>query len=204
MTGSESPSTLTAADPERWLQEHGDYLYRYALRQLRDSAQAEDMVQETLLAAWQSIGSYIGQATEKTWLTGILKHKIIDCLRKQLRESPVDDITALSDSSADSGIDQLFDARGHWITPPQNWGSPHRTLENRQFVEALQRCLERLKPTLARVFTLKEISGNSNEEICGELGITASNCGVLLYRARMGLRQCLEALWSPGRAGATG
>ncbi|MHB8471862.1 MAG: sigma-70 family RNA polymerase sigma factor [Gammaproteobacteria bacterium] len=192
---------MTAADPKCWLQDHGDYLYRYALRQLRDSALAEDMVQETLLAAWQSVDGYAGQAAEKTWLTGILKHKIIDCLRKQLREAPVDDITALSDSAAESGIDQLFDARGHWITPPRNWGSPHKTLENHQFVEALQRCLERLKPTLARVFTLKEISGNSNEEICAELGISAGNCGVLLYRARMGLRRCLEVLWSPERCG---
>ncbi len=202
MANSDCPSTTTAADPERWLQDHGDYLYRYALRQLRDSVQAEDMVQETLLAAWQSVAAYTGRSAEKTWLTGILKHKIIDCLRKQLREVPVDDITALSDSP-DSGIDQLFDARGHWITPPRHWGSPHKTLENRQFIEALQRCLERLKPTLARVFTLKEISGNSNEEICAELGITAGNCGVLLYRARMGLRQCLEALWSPSQTGTT-
>lgn len=197
MARTTRPPLPTCADPERWLQEHGDYLYRYALRRLRDSAQAEDMVQETLLAAWQAIGGYIGQVAEKTWLTGILKHKIIDCLRKQIRESPVEDITALSDSAAQSGIDQLFDARGHWVTPPQNWGSPHKMLENRQFIDALQRCLERLKPTLARVFTLKEISGNSNEQICDELGISAGNCGVLLYRARMGLRQCLEVLWSP-------
>jgi RNA polymerase sigma-70 factor, ECF subfamily len=203
MTNTNISPTPSAADPERWLKEHGDFLYRYALRQLRDSAQAEDMVQETLLAAWQSIDSYAGLATEKTWLTGILKHKIIDCLRKQLRESPVDDITALSDSAVDSGIDQLFDARGHWITPPQNWGSPHKTLENHQFVEALQRCLERLKPALARVFTLKEISGNSNEEIFDELGISVGNCGVLLYRARMGLRQCLESLWTPDSVGVT-
>lgn len=182
-------------DPARWLQAYGDALYRYAIRQLRDAAHAEDLVQETLLAAYQARNSYSGQASEKTWLTGILKHKIIDFIRKQVRESTVDDINALSDSAAGSGIDDQFDHRGHWIHPPQDWGSPDKTLHNQQFIEAFERCLQRLKPAHARIFSLKELLGQSIDEICKELDITATNCSVILHRARMSLRQCLEIQW---------
>jgi len=185
----------TEADPARWLQDYGDALFRYAMRQLRDAAHAEDMVQETLLAAFQARASYSGGSSEKTWLTGILKHKIIDFIRKQVRESTVDDINALSDSAARSDVDDLFDHRGHWIRPPQNWGNPDKTLHNQHFIEAFERCLERLKPAHARIFSLKELLGQSIDEICKELDITATNCSVILYRARMGLRRCLEVQW---------
>ena len=185
----------TDLDPARWLQEYGDALFRFAVRQLHDVAHAEDMVQETLLAAFQARASYSGHASEKTWLTGILKHKIIDFIRKQVRESTVDDINALSDRTADSGEDDLFDERGRWIHPPQDWGNPHKALHNHQFIEAFERCLERLKPAHARIFSLKELLGQSIDEICKELDITATNCSVILYRARMGLRRCLEIQW---------
>jgi RNA polymerase sigma-70 factor (ECF subfamily) len=188
--------TTASLDPARWLQKYGDFLYRYALRQLRDPAQAEDMVQETLLAALEARAGYAERASEKTWLTGILKHKIVDFIRKQVRECPAEDIGALSDAVAASDIDHLFDARGHWIHPPRDWGNPQRILEDQEFMETFTNCLKRLKPALAQVFSLKELSGETTEEICKELDITATNCGVILYRARMGLRRCLEMHWS--------
>ena len=183
-------------DPGRWLQEYGDALFRYALRRLHNTAHAEDAVQETLLAAFQARAGYSGRASEKTWLTGILKHKIIDFIRKQVRESTVNDINALSDAAGNGGINELFDARGHWIHPPQDWGNPDKTLHNHQFIEIFEHCLERLKPVHAQIFSLKELAGQSIDEICKELDITATNCSVMLYRARMGLRRCLELRWT--------
>lgn len=198
MSTDSTGDTTAALDPARWLQEYGDFLFRYALRRLRDPAHAEDMVQETLLAALEARTGYAGRASEKTWLTGILKHKIVDVIRKQVRESPAEDIGALSDAIAASDEDKLFDARGHWIRPPQDWSNPHQTLENREFMEAFTYCMERLKPLLARIFALRELIGETTEEICNELDITTTNCGVMLYRARMGLRRCLEIRWAGG------
>jgi RNA polymerase sigma-70 factor (ECF subfamily) len=193
--------TTPESDPNRWLQEYGDALFRYALMRLHNRAHAEDVVQETLLAAFQARASYSGRASEKTWLTGILKHKIIDFIRKQIRESTVDDINALSDAAADGGIDEQFDARGHWIHPPQDWGNPVKMLHNHQFIETFERCLGRLKPAHAQIFSLKELAGQSIDEICKDLDITATNCSVMLYRARMGLRRCLEIRWAGNNQG---
>jgi RNA polymerase sigma-70 factor (ECF subfamily) len=183
-------------DPGRWLQEYGDALFRYALRRLHNAAHAEDVVQETLLAAFQARTSYSGRASEKTWLTGILKHKIIDFIRKQVRELTVNDINALSDAAGNSSSDELFDARGHWLHPPQDWGDPDKALQNHQFIEIFAHCLERQQPAHAQIFSLKELAGQSIDEICKELDITATNCSVMLYRARMGLRRCLEIRWA--------
>ena len=196
MTSDPHDIAAQKPDPGRWLQEYGDTLFRYALRQLHNSAHAEDMVQETLLAAFQGRASYSGRASEKTWLTGILKHKIIDFIRKQVRESTVDDINTLSDATAESGMDNLFDARGQWIHPPQDWGRPDKVLHNNQFIEAFEHCMGHLKPAHAQIFSLKELVGQSIDEICKELDITATNCSVMLYRARMGLRRCLELHWA--------
>jgi len=200
---STGPHTLIATDldPGCWLEEYGDALFRYALGRLHNSSHAEDMVQETLMAALQARARYSGRASEKTWLIGILKHKIIDFIRRQVREITVDDISALSEAATKSEVGNLFDARGHWINPPSDWGNPDKMLQNHQFLDAFEMCLKHLKPALAQAFTLKEFSGLSNEEICNELNITATNCGVMLYRARMGLRRCLDVQWSEVNAG---
>lgn len=196
MTPNTSDTNSRELDPARWLEDYGDLLFRYAFRKMRDTAQAEDLVQETLLAALQNRESYSGRASEQTWLVGILKHKIIDLIRKQIRESTVDDITSLAELAAGSGVEELFDARGHWINPPQDWGIPEKALENQQFIAAFEHCLGRLKPAQSEIFGKKELAGLSIDEICKELDITATNCSVLLYRARMGLRRCLEIRWA--------
>jgi RNA polymerase sigma-70 factor, ECF subfamily len=178
-----------------WLAEHGDYLYRYALARLRDSHLAEDVVQETLLAAMQGSG-YAGKSSPRTWLTGILKHKIIDLFRRQSRETALETPEDVADDTP--GMEELFEGR-HWSEPPQAWGEPAGLLQQEQFLQTLQDCMDRLPKKLARIFLLREVEEADNEEICKELEISPSNAWVMLYRARMGLRKCLEMNWLGGR-----
>lgn len=174
------------------------YLLRYARLQLRDPAQAEDAVQETLLAALEGAARFAGKSSLRTWLTGILKHKIIDHLRRAGREQPLtggDD-----DRSEAEAVDALFAADGHWREFPAQWGNPDAALENSRFWAAFEICAQRLPARTARVFMMREIMDMPTEEICKELGITATNCWVMLHRARLTLRECLELQWF-GRPG---
>lgn len=182
-------------NPERWLDDFGGYLFSYAMSQLNNEMHAEDVVQETLISAYESYGSYAGKSTEKTWLTGILKLKIIDLIRKQVREPTIDNISENYTDESESWIDELFDQRGSWIRPPQDWASPDKMLQNHQFITSYERCFKNLKPVLANIYNLKEESKHSSNEICTLLGITLTNLNVIFYRARMTLRRCLENQW---------
>lgn len=185
-------------DPQRWLEEHGDYLFGYAMARVQDRALAEDLVQETLLGAIQARDRFQGDSTERTWLVGILKHKIFDYFRRNHREIPVAELLG-----QDEAVESLFDTRGKWKEGPLPWrDDPHSYLDQKQFWQALVRCLEELPGRLGRVFALREMEGMGSEEICNLLNITPTNLGVLLHRARMRLRKCLEIAWlgnSPGR-----
>lgn len=188
-------ATPPTANPEAWLADHGDYLYRYALLQLRNEAAAEDAVQETLLAALGAWERFSGQSSIRTWLTGILKHKILDMFRRQAREPSL--AGNADDPEAELAMleQALFDATGHWTSPVQSWGDPHASLEQQRFWTAFIACLEALSAVQARVFNLRELDGLSTEEICKELNISSTNCWVMLHRARLGLQQCLETRW---------
>ncbi len=175
-----------------WLNAHGDYLYRFALGRLRDPHLAEDVVQDTLLAAITS-KSYAGQSAPRTWLTGILKHKIIDLVRKQSRELTVKDVEEIAFD--EPGMDEFFDNSGHWSDAPQDWDIPDNTLEQKQFLAILQNCMDKLPKKLANLFLLRDVYEDDNEKICKELEISSTNAWVMLYRARMGLRKCLEINW---------
>ncbi len=185
-------------DPAAWLTEHGDYLYRYALLKLRDEAAAEDMVQETLLAALSAWARFSGQSSVRTWLTGILKHKILDLFRARAKEpqysptcdDPVAELAALEQA--------LFDNTGHWISPPQKWADPEACLDQQRFWVAFTHCLDGLPPLHARVFHLREMEGANTEEICNELAISSTNCWVVLHRARLSLQQCLKTNFEYG------
>jgi RNA polymerase sigma-70 factor (ECF subfamily) len=180
--------------------QHRDYLYRYALMHLRDASRADDVVQETLLAAVESKDGFSGRSSLRTWLTGILKHKIIDVFRRQAREVPleVDHDGDSEDDFAEIYFNQAD--KNHWHTFPQGWGDPERSLEDKRFWEMFDSCSKQMSPQIARVFYLREFMGLETEEICKELSITATNCWVMLYRARMNLRQCLETRWfAPAR-----
>jgi RNA polymerase sigma-70 factor (ECF subfamily) len=168
------------------------YLLRYAGLQIRDRAAAEDLVQETLLAALE--GSFSGRSSVKTWLTGILKHKIIDYLRRQNREQPLLGSDDADRTEADA-VDALFAADGHWRDRPASWEKPDQAFENRQFWEVFERCATLMPARMARVFAMREVLELTTEEICKELGITATNCWVMLHRARLILRECLESKW---------
>lgn len=178
-----------------WLNDHGDYLYRFALARLRDPHQAEDAVQETMLAAIKS-DSFEGDSSARTWLTGILKHKIIDLQRKSIREQPLSDLIDLD--ASDTAMDDFFDKAGHWLEKPQTLDMPENALEQKQFLGILSACMDKLPSKLAAIFMMRDVHEVENENICKELDITATNAWVMLYRARMGLRKCLEMNWVAG------
>lgn len=178
---------MNPLDAHDWLTQHGDYLFRVARRQLHSDALAEDAVQETLLAALVARERYAGNASPRTWLTAILKHKIVDLIRRQVREVEIP-----RDADGEEAVDALFKQDGHWAEPPRPWGNPETEAELGQLRRALDDCADRLKPLMAQVFSLREVGGMETEDICKELGITPTNCWVLLHRARLFMRQCLE------------
>jgi len=167
------------------------YLLRYATLQLRNPEAAEDAVQETLLAALAGGAGFSGRSNLRTWLTGILKHKIVDAIRRASREQPLAD--GAEHETGD--LDSLFDRRGHWQEPPAAWEDPDDALHQKQFLAALEACLAGLPAKTAQAFMMREHLGLDTVEICKELGITSTHCWVLLYRARMALRQCLDTNW---------
>lgn len=167
-------------------------LLRFARLQLGSDALAEDVVSETLLAILERPEGFEGRSSLRTYATGILKFKIIDVLRAKHREVPIE---PMEEQSMDDAIDALFLDDGHYRDPPRPWEQPERALEQTQFLETLQACIEKLPARLARIFMMREWQEMETEAICAELGITPNNCGVLLYRARMQLRECLELNW---------
>ncbi len=172
-----------------WVEQYGDMLYRYTLVRVKDPDAAEEIVQVTLLAALQAKDSFQGRSTEKSWLFGILKHKILDHFR-DLKNHRTYELTS------EDGPDPLENAYlpdGHWKNFPKNWDTdPHKAAENRQLVEALSKCIDRLPDKPRTIFVLKEIEGLTSDEICKEMEIQPTNLWVILHRARNQLRKCLE------------
>lgn len=167
-------------------------LIRFAFLQLRNHAQAEDAVQDALIAVLEKPAAFTGQSTLRTYVTGILKFKIIDCLRLGTRERQIE---CLEDESEDDAIDALFRDDGHVRELPQAWGDPDKTLEQKDFFKVLEICLERLPAKAGRIFMMREWLELETDEICQELAISSSNAWVLLYRARVRLRECLDLHW---------
>ncbi len=184
-----------AAPSHADLEQFRSYLMRYALLQLRDQTGAEDVVQGTLLAAVEGLAGFSGKSSLRTWLTGILKHKIVDQLRRGAREQPLTGNAAENGRSEAELIDALFQQDGHWSTPPGSWSDPDLSFENRQFWEVFEACSRLMPAKTARVFVMREVMELSTEEICKNLGISATNCWVMLHRARLSLRECLDSKW---------
>ena len=178
------------------IESHRPYLVRYALAQLRDAQLAEEAVQEALLAALEGIGRFDGRSTLRTWLTSILRFKVIDLQRRAKVERlhvDIDDESAANEHEA--WLDEMFDETGHWRSPPQAWNDPEAALSQSRFWEAFERCLRGLPEASSRVFFLREVLGEDTPVICSAEGITPSNCWVILHRARISLRGCLERNW---------
>jgi RNA polymerase sigma-70 factor (ECF subfamily) len=173
------------------------YLQRYALAQLRDRDAANEVVQETVLAALESGDSFSGKSSLRTWLTSILRFKLIDRLRRKGKEVLFE---SLEEETDDSDFDGLFSKDGHWQDKIKAWSGPEESLMSRQFWEVFERCSEVMPRRTAMAFVMREVMGLEIAEICNNLDITATNCSVLLYRARMSLRECFEIRWT-GRPG---
>jgi RNA polymerase sigma-70 factor (ECF subfamily) len=173
---------------DRWVDDYGDALFHFALARVKDKDVAEELVQETFLAAVKAQERFKGRSSEKTWLFGILKHKVIDHYRK--RKSTVFARDLVSDPD---NIDAFFNSKGGWHTRPAHWRTnPGKAHENREFLDHFYQCLADLPQRNADAFVYREIDGLSTAEICKRLDITPNNCWVMLYRARMLLRKCLE------------
>ncbi len=174
-------------DPDLWVDTYGKRLFYFALSRLKNRADAENAVQETFLAALKSRHNFAGQSTEFTWLTGILKHKIVDLIRKNQKYQSTDAV------ENDEWLAQLFQNNGQWKTPSSEWFfDPAQLTENKEFWLTLQNSLSVLPDKQARAFYMKEVDGFSSEEVCKVLGISSTNLWVLLHRARARLRDCLS------------
>lgn len=175
-------------------------MLRFARLQLQNEAQAEDVVQEALLAALSKHETFAGRSSLKTWVFAILKNKIVDLIRQQSRTR---NVSAFGDeeNTLDEAFEQLFLQNAHWAAEaaPQRWANPEENLREKNFWLIFDRCLDGLPKNTARVFMMREFLEMETAEICESLAITVSNCNVILHRARNALRQCLQKNWfGPG------
>jgi RNA polymerase sigma-70 factor (ECF subfamily) len=187
-----STETPAALDPETWVAEHGDVLFRYAYTRLRSKSAAEDVVQETFLGALKARDRYTPGLSVRAWLMGILKHKVVDQLRRSARQ------VQLTDEEAKTMLESPL---MHWsgiptMSPPRWRFSPRKALEQKEFWAVFQGCLGKLQDLQHTAFVLKEVDGLSTEEICKELDISANYLWVLIHRARGQLKKCLESNWT--------
>jgi RNA polymerase sigma-70 factor (ECF subfamily) len=187
MEPMEQQTEHAPSDPREWVDRYGDALYRHARLRLRDADLAEEVVQETFLAALRGRDTFTGTSTEQTWLTGILRHKILDVYRAAGREERC--------TSLDEAPD-LFDRTGHWREPIARWPrDPGELVEEAEFLDVLDQCIAGLPTRAQRAFLLREGEQLETTEVRELLGVSASNLGVILHRARLKLRRCLEINW---------
>ena len=188
------PNTTT---PDDWVEAHGDYLFHFAIGQLRDANVAEDLVQDTFLAAFKSKERFSGQSSERTWLTGILRHKICDHLRHTCRERAV-----RAEVPASPGNDEAWEDAVMWLHDvAAECQSPTRRLELEEFRANLELALGQLPPHVAQVFQLYAVEERPNAEVCQRLNISESNLWVMLHRARKQLREHLGGWWNGDSSG---
>ncbi len=189
---------LSAEDAEGWVDKYSTQMYRFALARVKDQDIAEEVVQETFLAAWKSKESFSGRSTEKSWLFGILKHKILDYFRQLKKRGEIE----FGDSEDWETAENLFQTNGKWKTSPSSWGiDPEEAAQNLQLLEALNRCVESLSDRFRSLFWLKEMDGLSADEICDQLDIKPANLWVMMHRIRNRLKTCLESNFEFSQSG---
>jgi len=180
--------------PHQWVQAHADYLYAYTRARINDEEQARDLVQETFLSALEKVSSFEGRSSERTWLTAILRNKIIDVYRKKSSVLLNFDIKQAEEEQAD-----FFDSPyGHWNreNAPKNFGiDDYDPLANKEFNQILMKCMQKLPALWLSVFTMKHMDEEATDTICAELKLTASNFWVIIHRAKLNLRACLQKNW---------
>lgn len=195
------PEASAPDDPSSWVDQHGDYLYNFACSRLNDTTVAQDIVQETFLAALKAKDSFTGASSRRTWLTGILKHKIIDHLRCAAREQAELENEPLP-IEQNPPFNQGGQWAGHWQFDrgPKSWGiDPAQACEDKEFRAIFHHCLEQLPARMSAAFTLSVMEQQSTDEVCKELSLTATNLWTILSRTRQQLRHCLETYWIQGR-----
>jgi RNA polymerase sigma-70 factor (TIGR02943 family) len=191
MTSPRRSAGTDEVDPEQWLDLYGNHLYRYALSRVSDAETAQDLVQEALAAGIQSYRRFKGQSSIKTWLIAILKRKVVDHYRR-LRVRRETEGAALTSES----VEHQFNHRGNWHVMPDEWAvNPGSVYEQKEFMDILYHCLAGMPQRLAEIFMLREFEELNTKAICEQLDISESNCWVMLYRARMQLRACIEKKW---------
>ena len=184
--------------PQNWVEQHGNYLFNYAIVRVNDREKAEDLVQETFLAGLKAKDNFQGKSSERTWLISILKRKIIDTYRKQY-SSKVSSMSAYEQDISDGDFYRTEGPfKGHWLEgkgPHSNSLLPEGEMEEGELREIISWCIKNLPPNLAAAFVMKMIDEADSDEICKELGITSSNLWVMLHRARLKMRTCVETKW---------
>ncbi|NCI46133.1 sigma-70 family RNA polymerase sigma factor [Sediminibacterium soli] len=177
--------------PQEWVTQYADALYSYTLPRVNDQALAQDIVQETFLSAWKAREGYKGEASEKNWLFAICRNKIIDHYRRKST-----DIMVHIDQ--DNTEDRYFGEPGHWNQQdePADWrNAADGEVERKEFYQAFEGCRKKLHDAQQSVFAMKYLDDLDSAEICKTLGITPSNYWVLMHRAKLQLRNCLEKNW---------
>ena len=180
-------------DFNKLVEREADYLYGYARRHFPSETVAEDLVQETFLAAVEGASRFKGESSPRTWLVSILRHKIIDRIRKSGRE-----LVSAEDGDVDRYLSSYFNEKGHWREergPRPLLSSPEASLSEKEFMTVLQGCLGKLSERLRHVFLLRELDGMTPDDICNALALSPTNLRVMLHRARLQLRDCLENNW---------
>jgi RNA polymerase sigma-70 factor (ECF subfamily) len=187
------------SDPETWVEEHGDYLFKYAYVRLRNKATAEDVVQEALLAGIKGLKRFDGKSNVRYWLLGILKHKVVDYIRKASRETVMEDPEAAE--LTNSSTFKLF---GIPSERASSWQfNPRKAFEQKEFRDVFTECMTGLKGNMQQAFAMKELEGLPTEEICKVLSVTPNNLWVMLHRCRQQLKVCLETNWISKNRGVT-
>jgi len=190
LQNSTKQQNVVSIDPDRWVDDYGDYLYRYAFSRLRDNSAAEEVVQETFLAGIRFQDRYTGDGAERAWLLGILKRKLIDFVRRRSRYDRDGSYEDTNDPST-----QLFDQNGNWKAGVFASDLPADQVEAREIWDVVKGCLEHLPKGQADVFVLSVMEEMDSDQICSELNITPSNLWVRLHRARLGLAKCVGSKW---------
>ncbi len=191
------PKAAALSDPGQWVDDHGDYLFSYAMSRLRDLAKSQDVVQETFLAALKKRSAFAGKSAERGWLLGILKHKIHDVFRKSGRETSFTDLGFFATEEEQQFVaDGLQKGAWNHGLGPADWpAEAGEGLDREEFWQTFRNCASKLPQNVSRVFLMRELDGVDSRTICADLNITENNLWVMLHRARMALRRCLELNW---------
>jgi RNA polymerase sigma-70 factor (TIGR02943 family) len=194
MDNKEIIAERTPLKPHEWVNAHADYLYAYTITRVNNEEQARDLVQETFLAALEGMHKFEGKSSERTWLTAILRNKIIDTYRKKTKG-----LKTLSINDTEAGETEFFwTEEGHWHQEhwPTHFGIDSiDPLVNKEFNYILQKCMQKLPALWLSVFTMKHMDDETTDTVCGELKISASNFWVIIHRAKLNLRACLQKNW---------